>query len=99
MKKQRAFLQKLLLDKLYHHYRVVRMTSKAKRIINDLFEVYCQAPEQLPYVIFPRGKDFKKVRSFPKEKKFEIICNYIASMTDRAAIEEHKKLFDAYTKV
>jgi len=99
MKKQRDFLQELLLNKLYHHYRVVRMTSKARRIINDLFSVYSQAPEQLPYDVFPRGRDFKKVHHYKNEKKCEIICNHIASMTDRAAIDEHRKLFDAYSKV
>jgi len=99
MRKQRDFLQKLLYDKLYHHYRVVRMTSKAKRIVNDLFEVYAKDPHQLPYDIYPRGEKFTEARRYPKKKKYEIICNHIASMTDRSALEEHKKLFDAYTKV
>jgi len=90
---ERDFLQDLLLHKLYYHYRVVRMTSKAKRIINDLFRVYEKDPRQLPYAIYPRGEDFDQ------GKRYGIICNYIASMTDRAAVEEHRKLFDAYTKV
>ena len=46
MKSQREYLQSLLADKLYQHYRVVRMTDKAKRIINDLFTVYAITPEQ-----------------------------------------------------
>jgi len=93
MAKDRDFLQALLMEKLYYHYRVVRMTSKAKRIINDLFEVYHKDPHQLPYSIYSRTKEFSDVENH------EIICNYIASMTDRAAMAEHKKLFDAYTKV
>ena len=99
MKKERDLLQRLLYNKLYHHFRVVRMTSKAKRIIDDLFGVYNKDPHQLPYAIYPRGAKFTEARRYPKRKKYAIICNYIASMTDRSALEEHKKLFDAYTKV
>ncbi len=93
MAKERNFLQSLLNEKLYHHYRVVRMTSKAQRILNDLFDAYLKEPQQLPYSAYPRGKDFSKKR------KHEIICRYIASMTDRFALEEHKKFFNPYTKV
>ena len=93
MEKERNKLQKLLNEKLYHHYRVVRMTSKAQRIINDLFEVYLKEPHQLPYTVYERNKNYTKT------KKFEIICNYIASMTDRFALEEHKKFFNPYAKV
>jgi dGTPase len=93
LKKQRQTLQKLLNVKFYHHYRVVRMTDKARRIINDLFSVYLNTPSQLPYQIYDREKEYSQ------KKKFEVICNYIASMTDRSAIDEHKKLFDPYQKV
>jgi dGTP triphosphohydrolase len=47
----------------------------------------------LPYSIYPRHKKFNK------RQKYEAICSYIASMTDRFALEEHKKLFNPYTKV
>ncbi len=93
MKKERDDLQELLNQKLYHHYRVVRMTSKAHRIINDLFKVYLDEPNQLPPSIYPRemAHDLKE--------KYETICNHIASMTDRFALDEHKKLFNPYTIV
>lgn len=93
MNKERGELQKLLNKKLYHHFRVERMTSKASRIINDLFEVYVQNPNQLPFSIY------KPDISYSKTKKYEVICNYIASMTDRFALDEHKKLFEPYQKV
>ncbi len=93
MAKERDCLQGLLNEKLYHHYRVVRMTSKAKRIIDDLFGVYIQEPNQLPYNIYKRKK------KYTKKEQYEIICNYIASMTDRFALDEHKRLFNPYTKV
>ncbi|MCD4781398.1 MAG: deoxyguanosinetriphosphate triphosphohydrolase [Candidatus Omnitrophica bacterium] len=93
MKKERDSLQALLYEKLYHHYRVERMTEKARRILEEIFKVYQRNPRQLPYDIFQRGKKFSR------KVKFRIICNYIASMTDRFALDEHKKLFNPYQKV
>jgi dGTPase len=93
MGEQRDYLQELLNKKLYNHYRVVRMTSKAQRIIDDLFSTYLKEPNQLPYAVFERN------RRYTKKEKYETICNYIASMTDRYALEEHKKFFDPYSKV
>ena len=93
MEALRNELQELLNLKLYHHHRVERMTEKAKRIIHDLFNVYKKNPDQLPYSVYQRGQNYDNKR------KYEICCNYIASMTDRFALDEHKKLFDPYTKV
>ncbi len=93
MAQQRDVLQEILRVKLYHHYRVVRMTEKAGRIINEIFQVYAGNLNQLPYEIYPRNK------KLTKKKQYEVICNYIASMTDRAALSEHKKLFNSYQKV
>ncbi len=93
MEKERNRLQGLLNKKLYHHFRVERMTSKAKRIIDDLFRVYKDKPTQLPYSIYQRD------RKYTKKTEYEIICNYIAGMTDRFALDEHKKLFNPYEKV
>lgn len=93
MEKERNDLQDILFTKLYNHYRVIRMTEKAKRIINDLFNVYMEEPEQLPYSIYQRGREYEE------NEKYNIICNHIASMTDRFAIDEYKKLFDPDEKV
>ena len=93
MHKEREFLQQLLNEKLYHHWRVERMTAKARRIIRDLFDVYLKNPKQLPYSVYARNKEFST------SEKYAIICNYIASMTDRFALDEHKRLFDPYQKV
>ncbi len=93
MNQDRNTLQGLLNKKVYHHYRVERMTSKAARIINDLFEVYKKNPSQLPYAVYQRDQ------KYADKDVYEIICNYIASMTDRFALNEHKKLFDPYKKV
>lgn len=93
MKAERDELQSMLNAKLYHHWRVERMTFKARRILGDLFRVYADNPKQLPYDIYPRDVKFNEAQ------KYELIGNYIASMTDRFAIDEHKRLFDPYQKV
>jgi len=90
---ERNSLQKLLHEKLYHHYRVERMTEKAGRIIKEICDVYRRNPKQLPYSVYKRNKRFSH------KGKIQIICNYIASMTDRFALDEHKKLFNPYQKV
>ncbi|MBL8014347.1 MAG: deoxyguanosinetriphosphate triphosphohydrolase [Candidatus Omnitrophica bacterium] len=93
MAHERNHLQSILNEKLYHHYRVERMTTKARRILKSIFEVYADNPKQLPYVVCPRD------RKYSKNAIYEIICDYIASMTDRFALDEYKKLFEPYQKV
>jgi dGTPase len=84
-------LREFLLKNLYHHYRVVRMSKKAYRFIQDLFKVYTDNIEQLPS---SQGQMRLK-----KEGKERIISDYIAGMTDRYALDEYKKFFDPYKKV
>jgi dGTPase len=93
MKRQRDALQKLLYQKFYRHYRIERMTEKAKRIIGALFDVYCKNPNQLPYTVYDRKK------RLTKKDKYDLICNYIASMTDRRALDEQESFFDPYKRV
>ena len=88
--KQNQELKKFLWDHLYTHYRVVRMEEKAKRILADLFHAYRSRPEQLP-------RDF--VDRLKNETVERIVCDYIAGMTDRFALDEHQKLFDPHTRV
>jgi dGTPase len=84
-------LKEFLYVNLYKHYRVERMAEKAKRIIEDLFNTYNANPKILPTSIQERvEKDGKKER---------IICDYIAGMTDRFALDEYNKLFDPHEKV
>lgn len=93
MTQERNHLQSILNEKLYHHYRVERMTTKARRILKGIFEVYADNPKQLPYTVYPRD------RRFSKTALYELICDYMASMTDRFALDEYKKLFEPYQKV
>ncbi len=90
MLKLRSPLRSFLMDKLYHHYRVMRMSIKAKRFIEELFNVYVDNPRQLPMEIQARIRQDGIKRA---------VCDYIASMTDRYALDEYKKLFTPYEKV
>lgn len=90
MKKLRESLKSFLFDNLYNHYRVIRMSDKAYRFIVAIFEVYLKRPGQLP--IGTREK-------LKEETPHRIICDYIAGMTDRFALDEYKKLFDPYERV
>lgn len=84
-------LSAFLLDRFYFHHRVVRMTSKAKRFLEDLFERYLETPRLLP------EKVQESIRRSGEEKR--VICDYIAGMTDRFALEEYRKLTDPHTRV
>jgi len=83
-------LREFLMDKLYNHYRVIRMSIKAKKFIQELFKVYITEPEQLP----PEAG--KRISTDGVRR---VVCDYIAGMTDRYALDEYKKLFNPYEKV
>jgi len=83
-------LRKFLMDNLYQHYRVIRMSDKAHRFIKKLFEVYLTKPQQLP----PNTQ-----KRLVKEGAHRVICDYIAGMTDRYALDEYKKFFEPYERV
>ena len=90
MVSERKILKPFLMRNLYHHYRVVRMSDKAKRFLKDLFEVYLKNPEQLPPAFSNR---------LPQEGPHRVICDYLAGMTDRFALDEYKRFFDPYERV
>lgn len=83
-------LKDFLYANLYRNYRVVRMTVKAERIISELFNTYIAEPSILPDHI----RD--KIELYGIERT---VCDYIAGMTDRFAIEEYNKLFDPSIKI
>jgi dGTPase len=76
-------LKRFLFDNLYRHYRVVRMTSKAQRIVTELFEAFSSDPRLLP----------DEHRRKAERDRHRAIADYIAGMTDRYAIKEHRRLF------
>ncbi len=89
MHRRNREIKDFLYKNLYRHPKVMRMSVKAERIINDLFQAYCDTPIILPKHIQDSISEFGAERT---------ICDYIAGMTDRFAIEEHQKLFDPQLK-
>jgi dGTPase len=83
-------LKDFLFANMYRHYRVVRMGDKAARILRDLFTTYIAEPQQLP----PHHQE-----RIDQEGLHRVVCDYIAGMTDRFALDDHRKLFDPMVKV
>lgn len=96
MQGERNQARSFLKDNLYYNVRIVRMTSKAKRFISELFYAYKKNPKQMPPDVYEKIGKIKKEK---EKNKLQIICDYIAGMTDRFVLNEHKKLFDPYEKV
>ncbi|RKY41880.1 MAG: deoxyguanosinetriphosphate triphosphohydrolase [Candidatus Makaraimicrobium thalassicum] len=90
MNAKRVPLREALKKRLYKHYRVVCMTNKASRFLKSLFHVYCDNPEQLP----PQA-----LEKIEERGKYRVICDYIAGMTDRYALDQYKKFFEPYERV
>ncbi|MBW2553175.1 MAG: deoxyguanosinetriphosphate triphosphohydrolase [Deltaproteobacteria bacterium] len=82
----KAFLQK----NVYQHYKVERMRVKAERYVTLLFSTFKDNPTLLPQ---------KYRERIEIESKERVICDYIAGMTDRYALDEYKKLFEPYERV
>jgi dGTPase len=83
-------LKHFLFENLYHHPRVLRMNRKAERILGDLYRIYRDDPRQLPKHV---------VQRFAEDGEARVIADYIAGMTDRFALAEHKKLLDPHEPV
>ena len=83
-------LKKFLFEKMYRHPRVNRMTNRAGRVIKDLFDLFMKEPNFLPL-------DWQnKIRDLNESKRARIVTDYIAGMTDRFALSEHKRQFNLY---
>ena len=87
---ERRELGAFLYERFYRHHLVVRMADKAERILRDLWRVYLADPRQLP----PQA-----LRAAEAEPPARAIADYVAGMTDRFAMDEHRKLFDPHAHV
>ncbi|WP_224982018.1 deoxyguanosinetriphosphate triphosphohydrolase [Geomonas agri] len=90
MTERNAQLKRFLFQNLYRHYKVERMRVKAERYLAELFEVYLKHPTLLP---------MKHQMKMEREGRERVICDYIAGMTDRFALDEFKRLFEPYERV
>ncbi len=84
MAARKAEMQKFLHERLYRHYRRLRMSEKGKRFLGALFEEYLREPGQLPPEHFRRSEEVGLHRG---------ICDYLAGMTDRYCLKEYQRLF------
>ncbi len=83
MRKEADALKSFLLHNLYRHFRVMRMTTKARRVVTELFRAFHDEPRLLPLDHQARAA----------EDKARAIADYVAGMTDRYAMKEHQRLF------
>jgi len=82
-----ARLRAFLHQRMYHHWRVMRSRSQARRILADMFDLFLAEPEVLP------GEWQGRLVDLDPAARARVTCDYIAGMTDRYAIEEHRRLF------
>lgn len=83
-------LKRFLYKNLYSHWRVMRMANKANRLIAELFGAFIEDTSILPFQTQNKLKD---------DNLYRVVCDYVAGMTDRFAIKEHKRLFDPAASV
>ena len=83
-------LKAWLFENLYSHPRVMRMTNKGDRVLRDLFRAYVDEPRMLG------DGTRRQLALLPLQR---VVCDYIAGMTDRFALDEHARLFDPHERV
>lgn len=81
-------LKNFLYKNMYHHYTVMRMSQRAERIIQALFQTYIEEPRQLP-------DDYRDL--IPTISLHRVVANYIACLTDRSAQLEYRRMFASLT--
>ncbi|MCC7017675.1 MAG: deoxyguanosinetriphosphate triphosphohydrolase [Rhodospirillales bacterium] len=85
-------LKEFLFTNMYRHYKLNRMTSKARRVVRELFRIFLAEPECLP-------TDWRRKAGGPNTRATaELVADYIAGMTDRYALDEHRRLFDVQAR-
>jgi dGTPase len=85
-------LKTFLREHVYKHYKVRRMTAKARRVIRELFDVFFSDPSLMPDEHKATGSRLELVQG--PAGRARAVADYIAGMTDRYAILEHRRLFD-----
>jgi dGTPase len=91
MKEQDKALKAFLMKNMYRHYKVNRMSSKARRVVTDLFNLYLTEPECLP------TEWQVEMQTRTASERARRVADFIAGMTDRFALLEHRRLFDTST--
>ncbi|HTI67434.1 MAG TPA: deoxyguanosinetriphosphate triphosphohydrolase [Caulobacteraceae bacterium] len=82
-----ARLRAFLHERMYRHFRVNRTRSQARRVLREMFDLFMAEPDVLP------GGWSSQAGQRQGPARARLVCDYIAGMTDRFAIEEHRRLF------
>ena len=92
MRQNDRALRTFLFERMYRHFRVNRMTSKARRVVGELFGLFLAEPECLP-------TEWHRLASQPgSAETARVVADYIAGMTDRFALDEHRRLYDVQSR-
>ena len=92
MRANDAALKKFLFENMYRHYKLNRMTSKAKRVVRELFKLLVEEPECLP-------TEWRAVtETATRQQTARTVADYLAGMTDRFALDEYQNLFDVQAR-
>ncbi|MES1196138.1 MAG: deoxyguanosinetriphosphate triphosphohydrolase, partial [Steroidobacter sp.] len=89
---QHRELKQFLREKVYRHYRVLRMTTKAQQVVTALFTAFMSTPELMPPEYQHSAKKLHAESGMTGRAR--IVADYIAGMTDRYAVLEHERVFD-----
>ena len=92
MWKKHLDLKRFLRENLYRHYRVIRMSHKAGKVIQELFDVFMQDIRLMPPAYREKARQSEKKYAEPGRAR--IVADYIAGMTDRYAIKEYGRIFN-----
>ena len=92
MQRNDAALKAFLRTNMYRHYKLNRMTSKARRLVRDLFDLLVAEPGCLP-------TEWRRQAGAPATSQTaRVVADYIAGMTDRFAADEYRRLFDVQSR-
>jgi dGTPase len=92
-REQNRALKTFLREHVYKHYKVRRMTAKARRVMTGLFEAFFGDPALMPEEHGDNAARWEQGQG--PAGRARAVADYIAGMTDRYAILEHRRLFDA----
>jgi dGTPase len=87
MRRNDRALKEFLFERMYRHDRVNRMSTNARCVVHDLFQLYLSEPQHLP-------REWHGLAAGPDDPQTaRVAADYLAGMTDRFALDEHRRLF------
>lgn len=92
MRERSSALKSFLMDKLYRHPQVVSKRTLAQQVVQDLFSLYCQRPQEMQFRFAARAIGSSSRDPGSASTVARVVADYIAGMTDRFAMREHQRL-------